>query len=251
MPACEYEVTMAVKEARFYDPDLGRFLQIDPAREFWSGYSYAGNNPSIKIDKTGKISGGASGSLNLGIPGLFGEIGVGGQIGNEVKVQNMFSKNAFTSFGFDFYNFNTIGLGIGLDATASITLDFTLGPAANIHTGKGKMAKLDLSWLIEGASGAIGMTEDGWSEFKQSFSPGPNFSLLKTAETLINDTTFSVGWAGGVAFYGGIGNSDSRVHWDGDIKNFLESDLVNWIKNKYNDFNRRIHKIKDKYEPFL
>ncbi len=57
MPACEYEVTMAVKEARFYDPDLGRFLQVDPAREFWSSYSYVGNNPTLFTDPTGNSTG--------------------------------------------------------------------------------------------------------------------------------------------------------------------------------------------------
>ncbi len=55
MPTCEHEVTMAVKEARFYDPDLGRFLQVDPAGEFWNSYSYGPNNPISGVDETGRI----------------------------------------------------------------------------------------------------------------------------------------------------------------------------------------------------
>jgi len=40
--------------ARFYDPDLGRFLQVDPAREFWNSYSYVGNNPVRFVDLDGR-----------------------------------------------------------------------------------------------------------------------------------------------------------------------------------------------------
>jgi len=40
--------------ARFYDPDFGRFLQVDPAREFWNSYSYVGNNPVMGTDPTGE-----------------------------------------------------------------------------------------------------------------------------------------------------------------------------------------------------
>ncbi len=56
MPTCEQEVTMAVKEARFYDPDLGRFLQVDPARESWSSYLYSLNNPVMGFDLNGKAT---------------------------------------------------------------------------------------------------------------------------------------------------------------------------------------------------
>jgi len=42
--------------ARFYDPELGRFLAVDPAREFANPYSYVGNCPTMLIDLSGRFS---------------------------------------------------------------------------------------------------------------------------------------------------------------------------------------------------
>jgi RHS repeat-associated protein len=39
--------------ARLYLPELGRFLQVDPAREFANSYSYVFNDPISRMDPTG------------------------------------------------------------------------------------------------------------------------------------------------------------------------------------------------------
>lgn len=41
--------------ARYYDPKLGKFLSLDPAREGWNLYVYVGNNPLNYRDPTGKF----------------------------------------------------------------------------------------------------------------------------------------------------------------------------------------------------
>lgn len=40
--------------ARFYMPELGRFLQVDPAREFSNSYSFVNNSPVLFIDPNGE-----------------------------------------------------------------------------------------------------------------------------------------------------------------------------------------------------
>ncbi len=40
--------------ARYYDPQLGRWLQVDPADEFHSPYVYVGNNPVNNVDPDGQ-----------------------------------------------------------------------------------------------------------------------------------------------------------------------------------------------------
>ena len=40
--------------ARFYDPELGRFYQIDPKEQYASPYKYAGNSPVSMVDPDGQ-----------------------------------------------------------------------------------------------------------------------------------------------------------------------------------------------------
>jgi RHS repeat-associated protein len=39
--------------ARYYDPEIGRWMVVDPAEEFWSGYLGIGNDPINLIDPNG------------------------------------------------------------------------------------------------------------------------------------------------------------------------------------------------------
>ena len=52
----EANLTLDYMLARNYDPEIGRFLQIDPLLEFASPFTYVGNNPIRLIDPTGMYS---------------------------------------------------------------------------------------------------------------------------------------------------------------------------------------------------
>ena len=50
------EIGLYNYRARFYCAAIGRFISIDPARQFYSPYIYASNNPILFIDPTGMFS---------------------------------------------------------------------------------------------------------------------------------------------------------------------------------------------------
>ncbi|MCF8297119.1 MAG: RHS repeat-associated core domain-containing protein [Saprospiraceae bacterium] len=42
--------------ARYYDPQLGRWMQVDPADEFHNPFAYCGNNPILFVDPDGQAT---------------------------------------------------------------------------------------------------------------------------------------------------------------------------------------------------
>jgi len=52
--------------ARYYDPQIGRFLTPDPINDDWTPYSYVRNNPIMNNDPTGMSAGGGGGGFDPG-----------------------------------------------------------------------------------------------------------------------------------------------------------------------------------------
>jgi RHS repeat-associated protein len=89
--------------ARLYDPNLRRFCSPDPARQYASAYLFAGNNPVMMVDPTGKMS-------------TWGRVGVGVGMGTLAAVGLILS---FFTFGTsDLLSLGTLGglLGPGEEA---------------------------------------------------------------------------------------------------------------------------------------
>ena len=64
----DFETDLYNYRARFYSAGLGRFLSVDPGRQYFSPYIYASNNPVLLIDPTGMFS---IGSLFSAIAGVI------------------------------------------------------------------------------------------------------------------------------------------------------------------------------------
>uniref|UniRef100_A0A3B0JH63 tRNA nuclease WapA n=1 Tax=Wolbachia endosymbiont of Aleurodicus dispersus TaxID=1288877 RepID=A0A3B0JH63_9RICK len=50
------EIGLYNYHARFYDPSIGRFYQIDPKEQYFSPYKYAGNSPVSMVDPDGELA---------------------------------------------------------------------------------------------------------------------------------------------------------------------------------------------------
>lgn len=73
------EIGLYNYHARFYDPSIGRFYQIDPAEQYFSPYKYAGNSPVMMVDPDGKIAIIALTALALALVGAY----LGGAAAND------------------------------------------------------------------------------------------------------------------------------------------------------------------------
>jgi RHS repeat-associated protein len=51
----EHDLKWNYFDARYYDPQLGRFVSVDPGRQFANGYQAMGNNPAMFIDPDGRF----------------------------------------------------------------------------------------------------------------------------------------------------------------------------------------------------
>jgi len=53
---CILTIVYSLLAGRYYDPEVGLWISVDPMNEFFSPYTYAGNNPIRYTDPTGLLS---------------------------------------------------------------------------------------------------------------------------------------------------------------------------------------------------
>ncbi|HEX3047773.1 MAG TPA: RHS repeat-associated core domain-containing protein [Bacillota bacterium] len=156
--------------ARFYDPETGRFLTVDPGRQGTNWYSYCFNNPLRYVDPDGQaatdsfwattwkatmataevVGGGITtlGGAALMIGGS--ETVVGAVIGGVVTIHGA---NTFASGCADFYALFT-GNDKGFGAT-NLLLDKIYKPALGAKAGSIVYTVVDIGASIKGTWGAL------------------------------------------------------------------------------------------------
>lgn len=168
----DQEIDLYNYRARFYDSNLGRFIAIDPSKQFFSPYLYASNNPVLYIDPTGQFS---IRSFFSALAGLFigaVEILIGvaidivaavlevvtGGLSTPVSLALAAAAGAFygagasavlySAFNFNDFDWRDYGIEMGIGAaTGLITAGFGTagGIAAEAATGVAKAAEAGIA----------------------------------------------------------------------------------------------------------
>lgn len=144
--------------ARFYDPVLGRWFNMDPASQVANPYLFCGNSPMMYVDKDGRIF------------WLIPAIAIGAAIGAASYTMSI----AFSEGGFQNWNwggfFKSIGIGAASGAiTSGIGQIFpamsqlgTLGEKISNEFGRGFM-----HGMVQGGASAL-----GGDDFLSGFASG-------------------------------------------------------------------------------
>lgn len=196
---------------RYYDPQLGRFISIDPGRQFTAnGYSGMGNNPAMFVDPDGRF--------------VWVIIGIGAAMGAFSGYSIAKAKHAQGFWEW----FGYIGGGAvigGASAYAGSAVGIAAGLSITNATGVVAHAGLYAAILGGTTGGAIS---------------GLGFGILSGSDNLLKTTAISalsgaVGGAvgtsiagGGGAFVGGFASSitNSSLTGGGDFGSILTSGLA-------------------------
>jgi RHS repeat-associated protein len=173
--------------SRYYDPQIGRWQQIDPEDEFQTPYGYVGNNPVRSNDPDGmssedRTTAPAPVSADAGPPGIRDVLVAGATYAKAFWVR-----------------------GVGVEALGMLSL--------GTPQGQGALAQ---EMLISGTS-VIGVAYQA-SKFLNSIQAGHEYILDLPNKTL-NDIAGDAGeLAGRTSFRIGVGLALSKVPVAGDIQ---------------------------------
>lgn len=151
------EIGLYNYHARFYDPSIGRFYQIDPAEQYYSPYKYAGNSPVMMVDPDGKFG------LEILIPLIIGAI-AGAYMGGAA------ANNEFNPVDWDWKSSNT-WFGIVTGSAFGALLPFSLAMSISAVAVFGIPGYVAIGALgIAGAYIQMAASQKSWDPTKWDYS---------------------------------------------------------------------------------
>jgi large repetitive protein len=197
----DHEIGLYNYRARFYCAELGRFIGIDPERQFFSPYIYASNNPVLYIDPTGGISTVARVLLGVGLA----IVGIGVTIA-AVVTGGVLAPAAVAAWG-------AVGSAVGAAATASAVASAIGSTAAAVAVGAVLGATSGAA--LGGAFYSLGSSNESfkWSELGQQVGVGA------IAGAITGGVATGLSIAGGVFTAAGTATAKAAT----------QSAVTNWI----------------------
>jgi len=181
--------------ARYYDPEIGRFLSMDPVdakpeeTKTFNRYTYANNSPYNNIDPDGKDTEGAMWNFSGGVFGFGFTVGYGAHKDDKGNKTHMFTKGAGKFAPLSGVPF-AISFTVTHEETNADTVYELGGLGSQTATSVGEIAGGEVG--IVSGKGYSGTSKGGGAMFGSFFS----LSTLLTDSTLIpasepNDMSFS------------------------------------------------------------
>jgi RHS repeat-associated protein len=197
-------------EARYYDPEIGRFISVDPGKDGDNWYAYCRNNPVKYVDPTGKKAVQTitfhrvynSGNFGLVADENEGNLGILCPTGIDIRT----SVNVDLKVTVDGTNLNVTGhVSVGMfTSNENAGLNFSADYSINIRDNDGGQTPFGTKLYYEPVSlgltkaGIAGIGEPTWGWTKGYLSSDinrsyriPNESMLDTQPDLLS-FTFSV-----------------------------------------------------------
>jgi RHS repeat-associated protein len=237
-------------EARMYNAKIGRWNNLDPAGQFHSPYLAMANNPTLYVDKDGKIVWNAVGAAAGAI------VGAGFSIGSQMLLEDKpFSEVQWGRVGAAAITGGIAGSGIGL-ISASVTLgagelvdqglagtelSFTnaaiaagsayAGGKAGLLVHKG-LQKLGVVAMISGkvASSSGVKTIGRAGQTIRMYSSTKNVRL---AQNILSEGTFAVTGSGISTF----AKAGMDIYWKSYLQEHPEGLLDHILNNIYRNYN--------------
>ncbi|WP_044213413.1 RHS repeat-associated core domain-containing protein, partial [Flammeovirga sp. OC4] len=208
-------------EARMYDPVIGRWLSVDPARQFASGYVGMGNNPVMGVDPDGRYSkwGATWRNLVFGGEGIIEVAGDGGWA--------YISSYGKTDHGYGHEFISRDPIKISLDANVKMTLSF------GALTYKDN---LDKGFTLDAAS--VDYYTIGYrtrTDLNRHTMPSNENGIYKSSDLIQNDLSFNVNHGAKLESYYG----DYKIGFVSNFKNLNprgvnKDNIIEFMRDAHN-----------------